>query len=103
MAARRLTKELKDINNDPPQYCVAGPVDPNDMFVWTAEVTGPPDTPYNKGKFILDIIFPKNYPFKPPKVTFRTKIFHPNIEFKINGRICCECCMDILGEDNWSP
>lgn len=57
---------------------------------------GPPDSPYSGGIFFLQIHFPTDYPFKPPKVNFTTKIYHPNINS--NGSIC----LDIL-RDQWSP
>ena len=57
---------------------------------------GPDDSPYSGGVFFLNIRFPPDYPFKPPKVSFTTKIYHPNINS--NGSIC----LDIL-KDQWSP
>uniref|UniRef100_A0A0E0FV12 UBC core domain-containing protein n=1 Tax=Oryza nivara TaxID=4536 RepID=A0A0E0FV12_ORYNI len=67
-----------------------------DMFHWQATIMGPPDSPYAGGVFLVNIHFPPDYPFKPPKVSFKTKVFHPNINS--NGSIC----LDILKEQ-WSP
>ena len=57
---------------------------------------GPSNSPYNGGLFFLRINFPKDYPFKPPKVRFKTKVYHPNINN--SGEIC----LDIL-KNQWSP
>lgn len=53
-------------------------------------------SPYQGGIFFLNIHFPSDYPFKPPKVNFTTKIYHCNINAA--GAIC----LDIL-KDQWSP
>ncbi|THH11422.1 hypothetical protein EW145_g666 [Phellinidium pouzarii] len=99
MALKRINKELIDLARDPPSSCSAGPKDtdgPINMFSWQATIMGPGDSPYAGGVFFLDIMFPTDYPFKPPKVSFSTKIYHPNIN--ANGSIC----LDIL-RDQWSP
>ncbi|KAK4396003.1 SUMO-conjugating enzyme UBC9 [Sesamum angolense] len=95
MASKRILKELKDLQKDPPTSCSAGPV-AEDMFHWQATIMGPTDSPYSGGVFLVTIHFPPDYPFKPPKVAFKTKVFHPNINS--NGSIC----LDILKEQ-WSP
>lgn len=94
-ALRRINKELKDLEKDPPVSCSAGPAG-DDLFHWTATIMGPEKSPFEGGVFFLNIHFPPDYPFKPPKVTFTTKIYHPNIN--ANGGIC----LDIL-KDKWSP
>ncbi|KAI1249811.1 hypothetical protein MGN70_009425 [Eutypa lata] len=95
MALKRINKELTDLGRDPPSSCSAGPVG-EDLFHWQATIMGPGDSPYSGGVFFLAIHFPTDYPFKPPKVNFTTRIYHPNINS--NGSIC----LDIL-RDQWSP
>lgn len=93
--AARIQKELSILVKDPPDNCSAGPSG-DDLFHWEGTIIGPTETVYEGGVFRLDIQFPKNYPFKPPKVRFLTKIYHPNINS--GGFIC----LDIFKE-NWSP
>ncbi len=95
MSLRRIQKELTDLQRDPPSNCSAGPIG-DDMFRWEGVILGPADSPYAGGVFKLEILFPVDYPFKPPKLQFITKIYHPNIN--ASGLIC----LDIL-KQQWSP
>jgi ubiquitin-conjugating enzyme E2 D/E len=95
MSTRRIQKEYLDLSKESPENCSAGPRGDN-MFIWDGTIIGPSDSPYVGGIFNLEIHFPSDYPFKPPKVIFTTKIYHPNIN--ANGGIC----LDIL-KDQWSP
>lgn len=69
----------------------------NDTRHWKGTIFGPDDTPYVGGTFIVDIEIPQEYPFKPPKMKFDTKIWHPNISSQ-TGAIC----LDIL-KNEWTP
>lgn len=46
---------------------------------------------------MVDVVIPPDYPFKPPKMKFDTKIWHPNISSQ-TGAIC----LDIL-KNEWTP
>jgi ubiquitin-conjugating enzyme E2 D len=95
-SSKRIARELADLRKDPPLNCSAGPVNDTDLFNWEGVMFGPADSPFAGGIFNVTIQFPVDYPFKPPRVMFSTKIYHPNINKE--GFIC----LDIL-KQNWSP
>ncbi|XP_024010280.1 ubiquitin-conjugating enzyme E2 8-like [Eutrema salsugineum] len=68
-------KEIERVKS--PLYSTC-PVD-GDISYWKALLFGPAGSPYENGVFLIDMHFPPQYPFKPPKVFFRTKVFHPNV------------------------
>lgn len=96
----RLSKEYASIlkNTPPGEEPIAKLVNENDMSKWIGRIKGPEGTPYEGGIFYFNITIKNDYPFRPPKVKAKTKIYHPNIENKPNGDIC----LDILNEE-WSP
>ncbi|XP_035912420.1 ubiquitin-conjugating enzyme E2-22 kDa [Anopheles stephensi] len=98
MAVSRIKREFKEVlKSEEITQCSIKLEMVNDNFTeLRGEIAGPPDTPYEGGKFVLEITVPETYPFNPPKVKFMTKIWHPNIS-SVTGAIC----LDIL-KDNWA-
>jgi ubiquitin-conjugating enzyme E2 D/E len=92
---KRLKKEYENVLSYNCSNISANPVDVDNLLLWTATIVGPNGTPYENGRFILEIKFPPEYPFRPPKIKFITPIYHPNINS--NGDIC----LDFL-RDQWT-
>ncbi len=92
---QRIIKETQKLKKDPINGILAEPFSDNPRY-FNVVITGPKDSPYDGGKFHLQLYLPEEYPMVPPKCIFMTKIYHPNIDFL--GRIC----LDIL-KKNWSP
>ena len=92
---QRIIKETQKLKKDPINGILAEPFSDNPRY-FNVVITGPKDSPYEGGKFHLQLYLPEEYPMVPPKCIFMTKIYHPNIDFL--GRIC----LDIL-KKNWSP
>ena len=57
-----------------------------------------PDCYWPNCQFVFDAVFPEDYPIAPPKVTCKTRIYHPNIED--SGYVCLG---QYLEETSWRP
>jgi len=98
IALTRIKKEFQEVlkSDEVAQCNIHLEVKNDNMMELRGSIIGPPDTPYENAKYILDIVIPDTYPFNPPKVKFVTKIWHPNIS-SVTGAIC----LDIL-KDQWA-
>ncbi|CDW88223.1 ubiquitin-conjugating enzyme e2 2-like [Stylonychia lemnae] len=95
-AERRLLKDLKKLQNEDSSSGITATPDEDSLYRWKAVIFGPDDTEWEGGIFRLILEFTEDYPNKPPKVKFLSKMFHPNIYN--DGSIC----LDIL-QNMWSP
>ncbi|KNE59445.1 hypothetical protein AMAG_03725 [Allomyces macrogynus ATCC 38327] len=95
-AFKRLTKEYKAIVVSPPPLLTARPLE-NNILEWHFLLHGPPDTPYHGGVYWGKLVFPPQYPYKPPSIRMLT----PNGRFKPGDRICLS--MSDFHPDTWNP
>jgi ubiquitin-conjugating enzyme (huntingtin interacting protein 2) len=93
---RRVNKEIADCKNDKTSNIRITLIDES-PFHLKGSFPGPAETPYEGGRFEVDIVIPDSYPFQPVKMKFLTKVYHPNVS-SASGAIC----LDIL-KDAWSP
>lgn len=96
-ARSRLFKELKEASRNREATGIELIPDERNVYLWTALIKGPKDTPFEGGTFELAITVPEQYPLVAPAVKYRTRIFHPNVHWKTG-----EICLDIL-KNAWSP
>lgn len=95
-ATKRLSKEFKQIEGNPPPFIIARPNEDN-ILDWHYVISGPPETPYAQGQFHGRITFPPEYPFKPPRI----KMLTPSGRFEVNKRLCLS--MSDFHEESWNP
>jgi ubiquitin-conjugating enzyme E2 J2 len=101
LATKRLQRELKALHISPLQNpkIVAVPNESN-ILEWHYVLEGPtddPNSPYKGGIYHGKLIFPREYPYKPPGVIMLT----PNGRFKPNRRLCLS--MSDFHPESWNP
>ncbi|WEG42336.1 BA71V-I215L (k13L) [African swine fever virus] len=103
MVSSFLMAEYKNLIVNPSEHFKIS-VNENNLTEWDVILKGPPDTLYEGGLFKAKIVFPPKYPYEPPKLTFTSEMWHPNIYS--DGKLC----ISILHGDNaeeqgmtWSP
>ncbi|ORZ35162.1 ubiquitin-conjugating enzyme/RWD-like protein [Catenaria anguillulae PL171] len=95
-AFKRLTTEYKDLSRSPPPLITAKPLESN-ILEWHALMNGPPDTPYERGAYWVKVVFPADYPYKPPSIRMLT----PSGRFKPGERICLS--YSDYHPETWNP
>ncbi|ORY09069.1 ubiquitin-conjugating enzyme/RWD-like protein [Clohesyomyces aquaticus] len=91
---RRLAADHGSLQRDglPPNYLFpsSSANDPSsDLTSLDVLLAGPPGTPYAAGVWRLHLDIPPTYPTAPPTATFRTRLWHPNID-ESSGAVCVE-------------
>ena len=85
MLTKRLRSEYRSLVKNPDPDIVLQPHEEN-LRHWVAHIRGPADSPFHEGVFRLRVEAGLQYPMTPPTISFETKIFHPNVHFKVRER-----------------
>lgn len=98
---KRLVSDIKDLIKDPlTDHGIYYVHDEEDMLKGYALIIGPTETIYEDGFFLFHFDFPHDYPFAPPKVSFKTGgqniRFHPNLYR--SGKVCLSLLNTWKGE-----
>ncbi|VDO49751.1 unnamed protein product [Schistosoma margrebowiei] len=93
-ALQRLKQDYLRLSKDPVPYITAEPL-PTNLFEWHYVIKGPADSPYKGGYYHGKLVFPRDFPFRPPSIYMIT----PNADFS------CRLCLSIsdFHPDTWNP
>ncbi|THV67945.1 ubiquitin-conjugating enzyme [Aureobasidium pullulans] len=117
MANKRIVTELGQVSTNPVPGTSVQLAEEGNVFLWEVIMQGPEDSVYavcnllpllspltilttlQNANFKIEVSLPKEYPFKPPTVSFKTKIYHPNVTNDDKGSMC----LGMLRSDQWKP
>lgn len=92
----RLRKEYQEIRKKPIENIRAAPKETN-LLEWHYVIEGAKGSPYEGGFYHGMVLFPKEYPHKPPSI----QMFTPNGRFKPSTRLCLS--ISDFHPETWNP
>ncbi|CAD5216776.1 unnamed protein product [Bursaphelenchus xylophilus] len=95
-AVQRLKKDYQKLLKDPCPYALAAPLQSN-ILEWHYVIFGAPETPYEGGYYHGKLVFPADFPFRPPSIYMIT----PSGRFQTNQRLCLS--ISDFHPDTWNP
>ncbi|GAM84103.1 hypothetical protein ANO11243_020950 [Dothideomycetidae sp. 11243] len=99
MASKRIASELRSLADNPIEGTRITLEDESNIHEWRVDMDAPPSSVYKGGTFHISVVLPTQYPFKPPVLSFKTKIYHPNVTNDDKGSMC----LGMLRSDTWKP
>jgi len=96
-ASTRLRQDYMRIKKDPVPYIIGAEPLPSNILEWHYVIKGPEKSLYEGGYYHGKLVFPKDFPFKPPKIMMMT----PNGRFKTHTRLCLS--ISDFHPDTWNP
>lgn len=96
VALKRLRTEFVALQKKPLEGIRAAPLESN-MLEWHYVMEGAKDSPFEGGFYHGTVVFPKEYPFRPPSIMMMT----PNGRFETNTRLCLS--MSDFHPESWNP
>mmetsp|Transcript_10212 Transcript_10212/g.15322 ORF Transcript_10212/g.15322 Transcript_10212/m.15322 type:complete len:215 (-) Transcript_10212:410-1054(-) len=98
MCHRRLTREYQALLKNPlTSPSIHALPNESNILEWHYVIEGSEGSPYAGGHYHGKLIFPKEYPLKPPSVILLT----PSGRFKPNRRLCLS--MSDFHPESWNP
>jgi len=100
-ASAQLMKDFNDLKKHPVEGFAVDLVKDSDIFTWEIHIQGPPQTFYEGGAFRAILKFPSDFPYTPPKLTFTSDVWHPNVYW--GSTKAGEVCISILHPPGGNP
>eukprot|EP00302_Diacronema_sp_CCMP2436_P001790 CAMPEP_0179847520 /NCGR_PEP_ID=MMETSP0982-20121206/6126_1 /TAXON_ID=483367 /ORGANISM="non described non described, Strain CCMP 2436" /LENGTH=205 /DNA_ID=CAMNT_0021732709 /DNA_START=123 /DNA_END=740 /DNA_ORIENTATION=+ len=92
----RLRKECERLVKEPVPHIACAPLEDN-ILEWHFAISAPPATPFEGGCYHGKLVFPPEYPYRPPSISMLT----PSGRFETNMRLCLS--MSDFHPETWCP